>query len=167
MKKIFAILAVMFVAVAATSCVKPYENQLELSLNNFELDLPKTTSNIDGNIHYIEIRANGPWEATLETERAGEIWCWLETSYQKPVRDDMNNIVKDEDGNTVYVTVTAVEGLEFFEGSDRYCKVRGKAGTTFLPMGYMDNIGSDRYAMFTVRRTDADFQRDMIIKQVK
>lgn len=164
MKKIGIILAIV-VACVATSCQKPFEPSIELALDNFKLDLPKTTNALSGNIHYHRITSTGPWEATLETEKEGEIWCWLEDYYLQAKKEN-GVTVKDEYGNTVYEKIYIAKGLETFEGSEKYCRVSGK-GTTFLPMGYMDNIGSARYAVFTVRRTDMDLQCVTYITQVK
>ena len=59
MKKILAILTVIFAAGVATSCVKPYEITEPLTLDNYDLTIPKTASKkgINGeNIHYFHIQ---------------------------------------------------------------------------------------------------------------
>jgi hypothetical protein len=165
MKKTAIILAII-AAFVATSCQKPFEPSILLAVDNFKLDLPKTTNNINGNIHYHRITSTGPWEATLETEKVGEIWCWLEDYYLQAKKDAHGVVLKDEMGNTIYDKVYVAKGIETFEGSEKFCRVSG-SGTTFLPMGYMDNIGSARYATFTVRRTDMDLQCETYITQVK
>ena len=78
MKKIIAILTVLFAVVAATSCVKPYERVEPLTIDNYDLTIPKTASkkgvNYE-NIHYFQITSNGPWEATLVQQIDGDVWC--------------------------------------------------------------------------------------------
>lgn len=164
MKKIGIILAIV-VACVAMSCQKPFEPTIALAVDNFKLDLPRTTNVLSGNIHYHRITSTGPWEATLETEKEGEIWCWLEDYYLQAKKEN-GVTVKDEYGNTVYEKIYIAKGLETFEGSEKYCRVSGN-GTTFLPMGYMDNMGNVRYAVFTVRRTDMDLQCVTYISQAK
>ena len=152
-----------------TSCQKPFEPTISLALNNFELSLPKTTNVLSGNIHYIQITSTGPWEATLETAKAGEIWCWLQDYYGVPKKDENGVVMKDEFDNTIMDRVYVAEGIEIFEGGseEQFCKVKG-SGTVFLPMGYMDNNGGSlRYATFYVRRTDTGESRVMSISQAK
>ena len=62
MKKILAILTVLFIAGAATSCKKATDYQLTepLTLDNYDLTIPKTANKkgINGeNIHYFCITA--------------------------------------------------------------------------------------------------------------
>ena len=177
MKKMLIILS-MFVAYVATSCVQPYEQTDPLTLNNYDLTLPKTSSKkgLNGeNIHYFQIGATGPWEATLETQKDGEIWCWLHDFYAVAKKDEKGNTMKDEFGNVIVEKVYVAEGVEIFvggaDGSDgsnaQYCKVKG-TGIVFLPMEYMDNNGSTiRYATLHVRRTDMDVERVTEIQQSK
>ena len=169
MKKIAIILSVVFAACVMTSCQKPFEPTISLALNNFELSLPKTTGVLSGNIHYIQITSTGPWEATLETAREGEIWCWLQDYYGVPKKDENGVTMKDEFDNTIMDRVYVAEGVEIFVGGseEQFCKVKG-TGTVFLPMGYMDNNGGSlRYATFSVRRTDTGETRSMSISQAK
>ena len=159
----------MLAACVLTSCQKPFEPTISLALNNFELSLPKTTNVLSGNIHYIQITSTGPWEATLETAKAGEIWCWLQDYYGVPKKDENGVVMKDEFDNTIMDRVYVAEGIEIFEGGseEQFCKVKG-SGTVFLPMGYMDNNGGSlRYATFYVRRTDTGESRVMSISQAK
>ena len=169
MKKISIILSVLFAACVATSCVKPFEYSISLALNNYDLSLPKTTGNIDGNIHYIQITSTGEWEATLEHAKAGETWCWLVDYYLKNAKDENGNTLYDENNNPIKEKVYVAEGIEVFVGGSesQFCKVRG-SGTIFLPMGYMDNYGATpRYATFSVRRLDNGEVKVMNITQAK
>lgn len=179
MKKISIILSMLLAAYVATSCVEPYEMDPNvLTLSNYDLTLPKTSSKKDlngENVCYIHIATTGPWEATLETQKEGEIWCWLNDFYREAKKDENGNTMKDEFGNTIVEKVYVAEGVEIFvggadgaDGSDiQYCKVRGN-GVTFLPLEYMDNNGSTvRYATVVVRRTDIDVKRVMEIQQSK
>ena len=177
MKKI-AIILMLFAAYVATSCIQPYEQTEPLTLNNYDLTLPKTSTKkgLNGeNIHYFQIGSTGPWEATLETQKEGEIWCWLHDFYGVAKKDANGNTMKDEFGNIIIEKVYVAEGVEVFvggaDGSDgsnpQYCKVKG-TGIVFLPMEYMDNNGSTiRYATLHVRRTDIDVERVTEISQSK
>ena len=170
MKKILAILTVIFAAGVATSCVKPYEITEPLTLDNYDLTIPKTASKkgINGeNIHYFHITATGPWEAVLTQQVDGEVWCWLDDHYSVAKKDEYGNQVKDEYGRVQTTSVKIAEGVEYFEGSDKFCKIRGGAGKTFLPMEYNDNQGSVRYAVLQVRRLDMDYEKFTNITQSK
>ncbi len=170
MKKILAILTVLFAAVAATSCVKPYEFTEPLTLDNYDLTIPKTANKkgVNGeNIHYFYITATGPWEAILEVQTDGEIWCWLDDHHKKTQKDEYGQTVKDEYGRVQTYEVKVAEGVEYFEGTDKWCKIRGSAGATYLPMEYNDNQGSQRYASLRVRRLDMDYEIFTNITQSK
>ncbi|MBQ5648196.1 MAG: hypothetical protein IIV16_03625 [Alistipes sp.] len=170
MKKILAILTVLFATSVATSCVKPYENTEPLTIDNYDLTVPKAASKKDlngENIHYFQITATGPWEATLTQQVDGEVWCWLRDYYAKAKKDEYGNSIKDEYGRYEYDKIYIAEGVEYFNGTDKFCKVRGKAGTTFLPMEYQDNQGVVRYALLHVRRTDIDCEKWVNITQNK
>lgn len=173
MKKILAILTVIFAAGVATSCVKPYEITEPLTLDNYDLTIPKTASKkgINGeNIHYFHITATGPWEAVLTQQVDGETWCWLNDHYSVAVKDEYGNQVKDEYGRVQTESIKVVEGVEFFPGGEsdgKYCRVRGGAGVTYVPMQYNDNQGSQRFATFRVRRTDIDYEKFVNITQNK
>lgn len=169
MKKISIILSVLFAACVATSCVKPFEYSISLALNNYDLSLPKSTGNINGNIHYIQITSTGEWEATLEHAKEGEIWCWLQDYYMQDVKDANGSVIKDENSNPIQEKVYVANGVKIFEGGSdtQFCVVRG-SGTVFLPMGYMDNNGTTvRYATFSVRRLDTGETKIMNITQAK
>ena len=177
MKKILAILTVLFIAGAATSCKKATDYQLTepLTLDNYDLTIPKSAAaakkGINGeNLHYFCITATGPWEATLELQNSESIWCWLEDHYSVAQKDEYGNQIKDEWGRVQTEDIKVADGLEFFPGGDadgKYCRVRGGAGTTYLPMEYNDNAGSVRYATLRVRRTDIDYEKFINITQNK
>ena len=156
MKKILAILTVLFAASVATSCVKPYEPTLPLTVDNYDLT-----------IHYFYITATGPWEATLTAQDDAQIWCWLDDHYKEAQKDEYGQQIKDEYGRVQTVEVKVVEGVAFFEGTDKYCTVRGGAGVTYLPMEYNDNQGNLRYATLRVRRLDMDYELFTNITQNK
>ena len=180
MKKILAILTVLFAVSVATSCVKPYELTEPLTVDNYDLTIPKTANKkgINGeNIHYFCITATGPWEASLELQNSESIWCWLQDYYSTAAKDEYGNQIKDEYGRVQTVDIPVAEGVELFdamaggeEGSAqnlKYRVVRGKAGTTYLPMQYNDNAGSQRFATLRVRRTDMDYEKFINITQSK
>ena len=175
MKKILAILTVLFIAGAATSCKKATDYQLTepLTLDNYDLTIPKTANKkgVNGeNIHYFCITATGPWEASLELQNSEEIWCWLQDYYSVAQKDEYGNQIKDEYGRVQTENIPIAEGVELFEGGEadlKYRKVRGKAGITYLPMQYNDNQGTQRYATFRVRRTDVDVEKFTNITQSK
>ena len=175
MKKILAILTVLFIAGAATSCKKATDYQLTepLTLDNYDLTIPKTASKkgINGeNIHYFHITATGPWEAVLTQQVDGEVWCWLDDHYSVAKVDAAGNQVKDEYGRIETEEIEVVEGVEFFPGGEadgKYRVVRGGAGVTYLPMEYNDNAGTVRYATLRVRRTDIDCEKFTNITQNK
>jgi hypothetical protein len=174
MKKIFAILTVLFATSVVTSCVKPYENTEPLTIDNYDLALAKTASKkgVNGeSIHYFQITATGPWEATLVQQNNDQIWCWLEDHYSKAKTDAAGNQIKDEYGRVETESFPVVEGVEYFplgEEEGKFCKVRGKAGITFLPMEYMDNqSGAARYAVLHVRRLDINCEKWTNITQNK
>ena len=170
MKKILAILTVVFAAVVATSCSKDFQYTEPLTLDNYDLTIPKTANKkgVNGeNLHYHLITATGPWEATLKTQVDGEIWCWLNDHYSVALKDEYGNTLKDEYGRVQTTSVKIAEGVEYFEGSDKFCKIRGGAGKTFLPMEYNDNQGSVRYAVLQVRRLDMDYEKFTNITQSK
>lgn len=147
MKKIAFILSIIFAVSLTTSCVQKFEYSIPLALNNLQLDLPKAGDGTDNPVHYIQITSTGTWEATLEPSVEGETWCWLEDFYL------------DKNGKKVKIA----EVIDFYEGTERGCKVRGK-GTLWLPMRYFASA-SERYATFTVRRVDTDDMRVMRITQ--
>ena len=172
MKKILAILTVLFIAGAATSCKKATDYQLTepLTLDNYDLTIPKTANKkgINGeNIHYFCITATGPWEATITQQVDGEIWCWFDDHYSVAKKDEYGNQIKDEYGRVQTEDIKVVEGVEYFGGSEKWRVVRGGAGTTYLPMEYNDNQGSVRYATLRVRRTDMDYEKFTNITQSK
>ena len=173
MKKILAILTVFFAAVVATSCVKPYELTEPLTLDNYDLTIPKTANKkgINGeNIHYFCITATGDWEATLEFPSTDDLWCWLNDSYSVAKKDEYGNQIKDEYGRIQTEQVKVASGVEYFPGGEedgKFRVVRGSAGTTYLPMQYNDNAGVVRYATFRVRRTDMDYEKFTNITQSK
>ena len=175
MKKILAILTVLFIAGAATSCKKATDYQLTepLTLDNYDLTIPKTASKkgINGeNIHYFHITATGPWEAVLTQQVDGEVWCWLDDHYSVAKKDEAGNQVKDEYGRIETEEIEVVDGVEFFPGGEadgKYRVVRGGAGVTYLPMEYNDNAGTVRYATLRVRRTDIDYEKFTNITQSK
>lgn len=169
MKKILVILSVFFTAAVVTSCVKPFEPTISLSLTNRTLALGSTADahpdEIPGNFHYINITSTGSWEATLETEN-GSAWCWLNDHYLtarkgadgKPLKDEMGNVITDK----TYI----VEGVEKFKGTDKFCKVRG-SGSVYLPLQFNNNQTTVRYATFYVRRLDTGETCVMNIRQSK
>ena len=175
MKKILAILTVLFIAGAATSCKKATDYQLSepLTLDNYDLTIPKTASKkgINGeNIHYFHITATGPWEAVLTQQVDGETWCWLDDHYSVAATDAAGNQIKDEYGRVQTEEIKVVEGVEHFPGGEadgKYRVVRGNAGVTYLPMEYNDNAGTVRYATLRVRRTDMDYEKFTNITQSK
>ena len=172
MKKILAILTVLFIAGAATSCKKATDYQLTepLTLDNYDLTIPKTASKkgINGeNIHYFHITATGPWEAVITQQVDGEIWCWFDDHYSVAQKDEYGNQIKDEYGRVQTEEIKVVDGVEYFEGTEKWRVVRGGAGVTYLPMEYNDNQGSVRYATLRVRRTDIDFELFTNITQNK
>lgn len=170
MKKIFVIISVLFAVGAMTSCVKPYENEISLALNNYDLTLDKIPAanklGLNGEcFHYIQVTATGPWELTVQPQNKGEIWCWLHDCYYVPQKDESGNNIMDENGYYLYNEVKVAEGVETFEGSSKFCTVRGNAGVTFVPMEYTENKGSLRYATVYVRRTDTGEMRVMNVVQ--
>ena len=173
MKKIFVIITVIFAAVVATSCIEPYKWTEPLTLENYDLTIPKTASKkgVNGeSFHYFQITATGPWEATLVQQTEDEVWCWLKDHYDVAKKDEAGNVIKDEYGNIEVVSVKIAEGVEFFPGGEalgKYCRIRGGAGVTYLPMEYNDNAGTIRYARLDVRRLDIDFEKHTNITQSK
>jgi hypothetical protein len=173
MKKILAILTVIFTTSVVTSCVKPFEYSEPLTLDNYDLTIPKTAKKkgVNGeNIHYFHITATGPWEATLIQQVDGETWCWLDDHYSKALTDENGQQIKDEYGRIQTENIKVVEGVEFFPGGEelgRYRRVRGGAGVTDLPMEYVDNQGTKRYATLRVRRLDMDYEKITNITQNK
>ena len=175
MKKILAILTVLFIAGATTSCKMATDYQLTepLTLDNYDLTIPKTANKkgVNGeNIHYVHITATGPWEATITPQVEGENWCWLYDHYSEAQKDEYGNQIKDEYGRVQTVDIKVAEGVEFFPGGEldgKYYKVRGNAGVTYLPMGYNDNSGVVRYATLRVRRTDINCEKFTNITQSK
>ena len=172
MKKILAILTVLFIAGAATSCKKATDYQITepLTLDNYDLTIPKTASKkgVNGeNIHYVHITATGPWEAVLTQQVDGEIWCWFDDHYSVAKKDEYGQQIKDEFGRIETENIKVVDGVEYFEGTDKWRVVRGGAGVTYLPMEYNDNQGSVRYATLRVYRTDMDYELFTNITQNK
>ena len=172
MKKILAILTVLFIAGAATSCKKATDYQITepLTLDNYDLTIPKTASKkgVNGeNIHYVHITATGPWEAVLTQQVDGEIWCWFDDHYSVAKKDEYGQQIKDEYGRIETENIKVVDGVEYFEGTDKWRVVRGGAGVTYLPMEYNDNQGSVRYATLRVYRTDMDYELFTNITQNK
>ena len=173
MKKILAILAVVFAASVATSCVEPFEyEKYPLTINNYDLTLSRTASKkgVNGeNIHYFQITATGSWEATI-VHQGEEIWCWLMDHYEAEMKDADGNVLKDEYGRILTTWTKVAEGVEFFPGGEadgKYYRIRGGAGVTYLPMQYNDNQGSVRYATLRVRRLDMDCEKFTNITQNK
>ena len=85
-------------------------------------------------------------------------------------KDEAGNVIKDEYGHIEVVSVKIAEGVEFFPGGEtlgKYCRIRGGAGVTYLPMEYNDNAGTIRYARLDVRRLDIDFEKHTNITQSK
>lgn len=136
MKKIAIILSVV-VACIATSCVKPYKEPNALTLDNTEVNLPKSVSDTSDPVHYVHITSNGSWTAKLETEDNNS-WCWLEDSYV----NTSGNRVKVVKGVT-YVSGYPVEGM-----TDRFVEVKG-SGSVYLPLHYL-TANSNRYAVLIV-----------------
>lgn len=172
MKKILAILTVVLATSVATSCKMATEYELSepLTLDNYDLTIPKsaTKKGLNGeNIHYHLITATGPWEAILETQVDGEIWCWLNDHYDVALVDANGAQIKDEYGRIQTESIKIAEGVETFSGTDKFCRVRGNAGSTFLPMEYNDNLGNLRYATLRVRRLDMDYEKFTNITQSK
>jgi hypothetical protein len=173
MKKILTILTVLFAAVVATSCVELSGDSEPLALDNYDLTLPKTASKkgVNGeNFHYFTIVSTGPWEATLAQQVDGAVWCWLEDHYSYALTDENGAQIKDEYGRIQTETVKVAEGVEFFPGGEeqgKYCRIRGGAGITYLPMQYNDNQSTLRYATFRVRRLDMDYEKFTNITQNK
>lgn len=170
MKKIFVIISVLFAAYAMQSCVDPYENEISLGINNYDLTLPKAATKLGKNgenIHYIQIASTGPWEATITPQNEGEIWCWLWDHHVTVKKDADGKEMKDDDDVTyLYDYHYVAEGVEYFEGSTtKFRKVRGNAGVIYLPLEYSENKGSKRYAVFHIRRTDTGESRTMYITQ--
>lgn len=135
MKKL-VILSIIFVASVVASCVKPFEYTIPLALDNIERTWPKNGANMEDPIDYVRITSNGTWEAKIIPAVQGESWCWIEGHYV------------DKKGNKVPVA----EVIEYYEGTDKGCKARGK-GTVWLPVHYLAS-GANRYATFIVRRVD-------------
>ena len=175
MKKILAILTVLFIAGATTSCKMATDYQLTepLTLDNYDLTIPKTANKkgINGeNIHYFCITATGPWEATITQQVDGEIWCWLDDHYSEAAKDEYGNQIKDEYGRVQTVNIKVVDGVEYFPGGEddgKFRVVRGGAGVTYLPMEYNDTQGTVRYATLRVRRTDINYEKFTNITQSK
>jgi hypothetical protein len=173
MKKIIVIISVLFAVCAMPSCVKPYTNDISLGLNNYDLTLNKNIDKdekkgVNGELlHYIQITATGPWEATLFPAKQGEIWCWLWNYHVTPQKDAEGNYIKGEDDLTILYNYSYIaEAVEYFEGSTtKLCKVRGKAGVTYLPLEYSTNSTSMRYATFHIKRLDTGEERVMYITQ--
>ena len=141
MKKI-AILISVIMACIATSCnkVRTFDPSIVLSLDNAEVNLPKSVSDTAEPVHYIHITSNGKWEATLETQD-GNSWCWIQEYYL------------DSKGNKVFVA----EPLEAFDGMEemgRWNKVKGN-GSVYLPLYYV-TANANRYGILKVRRTDTN-----------
>lgn len=173
MKKILLILAVVFATSVVTSCVKPFEyEKYPLTLNNYDLTLAKTASKkgVNGeNLHYFQITSTGAWEATLSLQ-GEEIWCWLMDHYDEELKDENGNTLKDEYGRIQTSSTKVADGVEFFPGGEpdgKYCRIRGNAGVTYLPLQYNDNQGSMRYATLRVRRLDMDYEKFTNITQNK
>lgn len=172
MKKILAILTVLFIAGAATSCKKATDYELTelLTVDNYDLTIPKsaTKKGVNGeNIHYFHITATGPWEAIITPQVDGEIWCWFDDHYSVALKDEAGNQIKDEYGRIQTEDIKVVDGVSTFEGTEKWQVVRGGAGVTYLPMEYNDNAGTVRYATFRIRRTDVDYEKFTNITQSK
>ena len=170
MKKILVILTVIFAATVATSCVKPFESQISLSVSNRTLDLAAAPTahpdGIPGNFPYIQICSTGSWEATLETED-GTAWCWLNDHYLTARKGADGKPIVDENGMVVTDKTYIVEGVEaFVQGTDNFKKVRG-SGMVYLPMQFNSNPPATRYATFYVRRVDTGEVCEMKIRQNK
>ena len=147
MKKIAIILSMVFVASIVSSCVPKFEYTIPLAVDNIERTWPANGYKAEDPVDYVRITSCGTWEATLTPSVEGESWCWIEDHYL------------DKQGNKVKV----VECLEFYEGSERCCKVRG-TGTVWLPIHYMATSFT-RYATLNVRRVDTSDHVVMRITQ--
>ena len=179
MKKILAILTIVLAASVATSCKKATDFHYSeiLTLDNYDLTIPKTSSKkgVNGeNIHYFCITATGPWEATLELQHPSgtelNIWCWFDDHYSVAKKDEAGNQIKDEWGRVQTESIKVVDGVEYFEGGEadsKFCRVRGGAGATWLPMEYNDGAGKVRYATLRVRRLDMNYEKFTNITQSK
>lgn len=169
MKKILVILTVIFAASVATSCVKPFESQISLSVSNRTLDLAAAPAahpdGIPGNFQYIQICSTGSWEATIETED-GTAWCWLNDHYLTAQKGPDGKPLVDEMGMVITNKTYIVEGVEKFTGTDKFRKVRG-SGMVYLPMQFNSNPPAIRYATFYVRSTDTGEVCEMKIRQNK
>jgi hypothetical protein len=169
MKKILVILTVIFAATVVTSCVKPFEPTISLSISNRALALKAAPDahpdGIPGNFQYIQICSTGTWEATIETED-GTAWCWLNDHYLTARKGADGKVLVDEMGMVITDKTYIVEGIEKFKGTDKFCKVRG-TGMVYLPMQFTSNPPVVRYATFYVRRVDTGEVCEMKIKQNK
>lgn len=149
MKKIAIILSLV-VAFVLVSCEKHYEfDKNTISLDNAEVNLPKSVSDTAEPVHYIHITTGGEWEATLETQD-GNSWCWIQEYYV------------DTKGQNVYVA-TPLESFEGMEEMGRWNKVKGK-GTVYLPLCYV-TANANRYGVLKVRLIGTDEVAVMRITQ--
>ncbi|MBO7219813.1 MAG: hypothetical protein J6V21_01340 [Alistipes sp.] len=147
MKKLSIFLGALFIAVAMTSCVKPYENTIPLALDGLVVVLPKT---LDGKepIHYAKVTSNGEWIAELETAD-GSTWCWID-----PTRTDA-------EGNKT--PIKGFKVLANYEGSDLVCKVQG-SGNLYIPIHFALSQ-SAHYAKLSVYRTDTGERCTLQLRQ--
>ena len=140
-----------------------------MALNNYDLTLPKIANKLGKNgecIHYLQVTSTGSWELSIETKNAGEIWCWFNECRYVVKKDENGKEVYDEEKQVyVYDYVKVAEGVETFAGSEKFCKIRGNAGITFVPMEYTENKGTKRYAVVRLYRSDTGEERIMNIVQ--
>ncbi len=146
MKKLSIFLGALFVAMAMTSCVKPYENPTSLALDGLVVVLPKTLEGKEP-IHYAKVTSNGEWIAELETAD-GSTWCWMD-----PTRTDA------EGKKTL---IKGVKVLANYDGTDMACKIKG-TGNIYVPIHFA--FGQGRYAKFSVYRTDTGERCTLQLRQ--
>lgn len=139
MKRLSIIIAIVFATSLLISCKRGYEPTIELATDNFELQLPKSLTNVEEYVYYARVSSNGEWEATLELELDGESWCWFQEYYV------------DAKGNKVQV-VTPVQAFDGEEETRKWCKIKG-SGTVWVPIRYV-TTASERHAVMMLRRTD-------------
>lgn len=167
MKKILILLSALFVSAVLGSCVQPFDyTKLDYTLAVYNTDLPLSASgggaaDTESYCHRGQIVSSGEWEATLELADQDLAWCWLGDYYRHKVGTDV------ETGMSIYENVK-IEGLtitgSFEHSPDKPNKVRGKAGSTYLPIYYTSTINS-RYAVLTVRNLESGEVKVMRINQ--
>ena len=147
MKKLSIILGALFIAVAMTSCVQPYENTNSLALDGLVVVLPKTHDTKEP-IHYAKVTSNGEWIAELETAD-GSTWCWID-----PTKTDAQGNKKVDKGITI---------LSNYDGSDLVCKIKG-SGNYYIPIHFAFSQ-SAHYAKLSVYRTDTGERCTLQLRQ--